>query len=183
MLAVFAILLVRIGVPHFLAARQQAKAGRIADAARAARDAADRALTAQGAWPADVAAGTVPPELARSGGAVTFSTPDFVLDWDMIVTEVRGEQFVTPAIIIRPTDSTLVSRLERAFGRSAAHLVTPTSYTLILAADRALVDAIVTDATAPPRETRRCVVTPGARRAPPGTANCLGAQDTTGGGR
>ena len=182
MLVALGALLIRVAIPHALAAAHRAGATRIADAARGIRTAADRSLAERGMWPADVAAGVTPPELAGAVGGSAFKTPEYTLDWDMLVTTAGGEESVSPVLIIRPTDSTLVPLLEREFGSRTAHLMTPRTYTLILVGEDALARAILGDATMPLRDTRRCVVTPGERRAPRGSANCIGAAPRDSGG-
>ncbi|HKS07752.1 MAG TPA: hypothetical protein VJR92_15725 [Gemmatimonadaceae bacterium] len=180
MLVALAGALIRIAIPHALALGHRAKASNIADVARSVRRAADGALAQRGVWPADAPTGVTPPELVSALGASAFSTPEYTLDWDMITTKVGDDESVTPALLIRPADSTLVPLLEKVFGNRVAHLMTPRTYTLIVVGESALAQSILGDAIMPVRDTRRCVVTPGERRAPRGMEGCLGAARDSG---
>jgi hypothetical protein len=175
MLVALAGLLIRLAIPHAFALGHRAKATNIADVARSVRRAADGALAQRGVWPADSPAGVTPPEMVTALGASAFSTPEYTLDWDMITTTVGDDESVTPTLIIQPADSTLVPLIENAFGNRVAHLLTPRTYILIVVGESALTKAILSDAITPARDTRRCVVTPGERRAPRGSEGCLGA--------
>jgi prepilin-type N-terminal cleavage/methylation domain-containing protein len=112
-------ILVRFGLPKYWELRRQATARAVIGDILAVRMAAYNYNTEKGTWPADVGAGTPPPELVTLlPTQFPFNRPDWILDWDVWsasggLSGNAASNFVVGVAVDSP-DAALVAILRKA---------------------------------------------------------------------
>ncbi len=127
-------LLARLGVPRYHELKLRATAAAIMGDVHAIRIAAFTHFTEQGAFPPDVGAGQLPPQLIDNLPlGFTFDHTDFDYDWHVWTTtngSGNSETFVGITVLV--SDPKLAARLVIGAGAGYIPVVTPTQVTFLV---------------------------------------------------